>query len=70
MRHLGIGYSDILMMPTGERRYYLGLLVRQKHEQEEMAEEIKSKSNGKGTKQTQISGEALKNKIKAGNIQI
>lgn len=68
MQHLKIGYSDALMMPTGERRFYLGMLIKNKQEEEERVEKMKSDSNGKGTKKTRISGENLKNRLKNGNI--
>ena len=56
-------------MPTGERRYYLGRLIKDKQEEEERVEEMKNKtSGGKGTRKTKVSGQALKNKIKSGEI--
>ncbi|MGK3946716.1 hypothetical protein ABK046_51185, partial [Streptomyces caeruleatus] len=46
----GVNYSDVLEMPTYERRYFLGLLTKQASEREEQNEEIKNntKSSGKG----------------------
>ena len=71
-QHLkGFNYSDVLAMPTYERRYFLGLLTRDVKHREEQMEEMKnkSKSNGsKGSRQTRVSGEALKNKIKTGQL--
>ena len=34
-------YSDVLAMPTYERRYFLGLLTKQAREREEEMEEMK-----------------------------
>lgn len=69
MQHLKIGYNDILSMPTSERRYYLGMLVRTKEQEMKMAEEQKRTSSSKGTRKTTIGGEALKNKMKSGEIK-
>lgn len=56
-------------MPTGERRYYLGRLIKDKQEEQEKMEEMKNKTKGgKGTRKTTVSGEALKHKIKSGEI--
>lgn len=70
MQHLKISYSDILMMPTNERRFHLGLLVKNKTEEKERFEEAQksSASNSKGERKTKISGQALKNKLKSGEI--
>ena len=65
-QHLqGFTYSDVLAMPTGERRYYLGLLIHKKQKEET---EVTNLKNGKGEKTTRISGEALKSKLKSGEI--
>jgi hypothetical protein len=59
------------MMPTAERRFYLGLLVQSRHKEQEQYENAQtSKSNSKGSRQTKISGEALKNKIKTGQVPL
>lgn len=58
-------------MPTYERRYFLGLLNKEAREREEKVEEMKNKSQTKGTKgsrTTRVTGDALKNKIKSGDI--
>lgn len=68
MEHLESGYSDVLSMPTGERRFYLGLIIKAKSQQSEMVENMKNVSQGKGKKTTTISGEALKNKLRGGEI--
>ena len=69
----GVTYSDVLAMPTYERRFFLSMLTKEAREREEeterMREEIRNRSNGsKGTKTTRISGEALKTKMKNGEI--
>jgi hypothetical protein len=56
-------------MPTAERRFHLGLLVKTKKEEQEEIEKMKNKSSGgKGSRQTKISGGELKNKIKSGEV--
>jgi hypothetical protein len=45
--------------------------MKQNQEREEKMEEMKAKqqtSGGKGNRQTRVSGQALKNKIKSGDI--
>jgi hypothetical protein len=69
----GVTYSDVLMMPTYERRFFLSMLSREAREREEanekLREEMKSKNgNSKGSRSTRISGDALKNKMKSGEI--
>jgi hypothetical protein len=66
----GMTYSDVLEMPTYERRYFLGLLTKQAREREEQYEDRKNstKSSGKGNRTSTVSGNALKNRIKAGDI--
>ena len=71
-QHLkGFSYSDVLALPVYERRFFIGMLMRKKIEEEEYMEtmrEQKQISSGKGTKKTRISGEALKNKFKSGDM--
>jgi hypothetical protein len=58
-------------MPTAERRFHLGLLVKNKQEENERIEQMKNnQSTGKGSKQTKVSGDALKSKIKSGEIPL
>jgi hypothetical protein len=64
----GFTYSDVLKLPIYERRYYLSLLTRQAKQREEQYEEMKNKSNSKGGRTTKISGDALKSKLKSGEI--
>lgn len=58
-------------MPTYERRFFLGLLTKDRKEHEERVEKMKEQQqskNGKGKRTTRVSGEALKNKLKTGEI--
>ena len=58
-------------MPTYERRFFLGLLNKEAREREERMEEMKAKQQTKGSKgnrTTRVSGDALKNKIRNGDI--
>jgi hypothetical protein len=66
-----ITYHDVLMMPTYERRFFLGLLLKSNTEREEHYENMKQDAttkNSKGQRTTTVSGEALKNKFKNGQI--
>jgi hypothetical protein len=65
-QHLnGFTYTDVLKLPVYERRFYLSLLMRQAKKRDEQSEQNK---NNKGGKTTRISGEALKTKLKSGEI--
>ena len=70
----GVTYSDVLAMPVYERRFFLGLLTKDAREREERAEEMKnnaSKTKGsKGTRSSSVSGNALKNRLKSGDIPL
>jgi hypothetical protein len=72
MQYLKIGYTDVLNMPTNERRYYMGMLIKSKQEEQARVEETtnKANSNAKGSRKTKVSGEALKNKIKSGEVPL
>lgn len=75
MQHLkGVTYSDVLSMPSYERRFFLGLLTKEVRQREEAAEATKEQqaavSGGKGKRQTRVSGEALKTQMKSGNLPI
>lgn len=64
-----MSYSDIMSMPTYERRFFLGLLTRDVKNRQERYEEQKTQTQtSKGTRKTRVSGEALKTKIKKGNL--
>jgi len=59
------------MMPTAERRFYLGLLLKKRHEEIEKQEDGKgSTSTSKGQRKTKIGGNTLKNKLKSGDIPL
>ena len=69
----GVSYSDVLAMPTYERRFFLSMLTKEAREREEEAErmrdEIRNRNgNSKGSRNTRISGDALKTKMKNGEI--
>jgi len=72
-QHLkGFTYSDVLALPTYERRYFLGLLTKDAKQREEQVEKLKEQSKtktGKGQRQTRVSGDALKSKIKSGEVK-
>lgn len=69
MRHLKLSYSDVLMMPVYERRFYLTTFVQEKEKQKEkMEDQQMNSSNSKGTRTTKISGAQLKTKLKSGEI--
>jgi hypothetical protein len=62
-----------MVMPTYERRFFLNMLTKEAREREEEAErfkeEAKNRANGsKGSRTTTISGDALKSKMKMGEI--
>jgi len=68
-----MSYSDVLSMPTYERRFFLGLLTKENRDREEKMEEMKEKSQTKGTKgnrTTKVSGQSLKNRMKNGDIPL
>jgi hypothetical protein len=72
MQYLKIGYNDVLNMPTNERRYYMGMLIKTKSDEQEAAEKARNSANpnAKGSRKTKVSGEALKNKIKSGEVPL
>ncbi len=62
-------------MPTYERRFFLGMLTKDAREKQEeverFKEEARARSKGsKGTRTTRVSGDALKSKMKTGEIPI
>lgn len=63
-----IGYNDVMMMPTGERRYFLSLLIKNKSEENERIKQ--AKSTGKGKRTSTISGDTLKSRIKSGDLPL
>ncbi len=73
MKHIPASYSDVMSMPTYERRFFIGQLVKQKVQQDEISEKQReaSKTNtGKGTRNTRVSGQALKNRMNSGDIPL
>lgn len=67
-----VTYSDVLSMPTYERRYFLGLLLKTNSERQEQVENMKQDAvnrNAKGTRTTTVSGSALKEGLKSGRIK-
>ena len=62
-------YGDILSMPTYERRYFLSLLKTENTiKQEKIDDQQANASSGKGKRTTKVSGNALKAKLKSGEI--
>tara|TARA_R110002050_G_scaffold79261_3_gene169328 strand:- start:3977 stop:4159 length:183 start_codon:yes stop_codon:yes gene_type:complete len=58
-------------MPTHERRYYLQLFMNENERKKEVMEEQSNKStssNSKGSRNTRVSGQMLKSKLKNGEI--
>ncbi len=68
MEHLNQPYSEIMSMSTIERRYYLGLLLKDKAKRDAAAEN--TKTTGKGERTTRVGGEALKQQIIQGKLPI
>ena len=69
----GFKYSDVLALPTYERRYFLSLLTKDIREREEKTEELKTQANNKnakGTRTTRVSGAQLKSRMKSGDIPL
>ena len=60
-------YQDALSTPTYERKFFLSTLVNENKKKSEMAEDSKHRGS-KGTRSKTISGEALKSKMKSGEI--
>ena len=59
-------------MPTYERRYFINLLIKQNERKIEFMENEKTNqtSTSKGNRQSKISGDSLKNKMKNGDIPL
>ena len=72
-QHLdGFTYSDVLALPVYERRFFLSLkskdISKQKEHYEEQNQAVKS--NSKGNRTSTVSGDALKNRMKNGDIPL
>ena len=63
-------YSDVMVMPTYERRYYLGMLTKDFERREEQQKEQQATSGGKGSRTSKISGQQLKTKINNGDVPL
>jgi hypothetical protein len=55
-------YSDVMNMPTYERRFFIDSFKREMNRQKEHIEEMKSSGSGneKGSRQTKVSGTDVK----------
>ena len=62
-------YDSVMNMPTNERRFYLARHHRRMSEQEEKTKANKQ-SGGKGKRSSSISGDALKSRMKNGDIPL
>jgi hypothetical protein len=72
-QHLnGFTYADVLALPVYERRYFLSLKSKDVNKQKEYQEEQTktAKSNSKGNRSSTVSGDALKNRMKNGDIPL
>jgi len=69
INHLGIGYNDVLSMPTNERRYYIGKKLKAYHKQQEQQKQTEGRSSNAKTRSTTITGDQLKAKLKSGQIK-
>jgi len=60
-----------MAMPTATRRYQLHLLMNENRVKKEHYESMskQNSSGGRGTRTTTVSGEALKAKLKSGEIK-
>ena len=71
-QHLkGFTYSDVLSLPTYERRFFLGLLTKDIQKKEEEIEKVQQQAKSKGSRgnrSSTVSGDALKSKMKSGEI--
>ena len=63
-------YSDVMVMPTYERRYYLGMLTKDFERREEQQKEQQATSGGKGSRTSKVSGQQLKTKMNNGDIPL
>ena len=68
MQHLELGYNDVMSMPTAERRFHLGKLLKAYHKQQDQQKQTENTSSNGKSRTTKISGEQLKAKLKTGQI--
>lgn len=60
-------------MPVYERRFFIGLLTKEQSEKQDEMERQREQAKTKGTKgnrTTKVSGQALTNKIKGGDLPL
>ncbi len=72
-QHLaGFTYTDVLALPVYERRFFLSLKARDVNNQKEHYEEQtqSAKSNSKGNRTSTVTGDALKSRMKNGDIPL
>lgn len=62
MKHLGVGYQDVLSMPVYERRMYINFLKEEAEQEQAYLDNIKQKysSKNKGKRTTHLSGDDAK----------
>jgi len=65
---MGLGYNDVLSMPTNERRYHIGKKLKAYHKQQEQQKQSEGRSSNGKTRTTTITGDQLKAKLKSGQI--
>ncbi len=66
-------YNDVMNMPTGYRRYFLSLKLRENSKQQELIEKQREEQNNqsaKGTRSKKISGDTLKLRMESGDIPL
>jgi hypothetical protein len=65
MKHLKMSYSDIMVMPTYERRFYIDMFKSDMDKEQDRYDEAKknNSSGGKGTRSKTVSGNALKSQM-------
>ncbi len=63
-----MGYNDVMMMPVYERRFFIDMLIKQREKTMELSENNSKNKNTKGSRQSKISGDALKTRMKNGEI--
>ena len=69
-RHIGFSREDTMRMPTRERRGHIYRFKKEVEKQQEMIEEARANSSsGKGKNTKRVSGDALKQKMRSGEIQ-
>jgi hypothetical protein len=66
-------YSDVMSMPTYERRFFIGQKTRDMTKQEEQMQKLREQQdsrNAKGSRTKKISGDALKTRMKNGDVPL